>query len=196
MNVPQWIGAEVLQLLRERLAGERDPDQPADAAVLIPITLEPEPRLILTVRARHLSSHPGEVAFPGGKRDPDDRSLAETALRESFEEIALDPAAVEILGAGPQRQSRFGLQVRPFVGIVAPDLVLAANPAELDSVFSVPLRYFLEHENLRFEVIELEGRIRDVPWYPWHDKQVWGLTAIMLIDLLNTAFDFGVEIRR
>ena len=196
MNVPQWIGAEVLQLLRERLAGERDPDQPADAAVLIPITLEPEPRLILTVRARHLSSHPGEVAFPGGKRDSGDRSLVETALRESFEEIALDPAAVEILGAGPQRQSRFGLQVRPFVGIVAPDLVLAANPAELDSVFSVPLRYFLEHENLRFEVIELEGRIRDVPWYPWHDKQVWGLTAIMLIDLLNTAFDFGVEIRR
>ncbi len=196
MNALRRIVTEVLKELRERLAGEREPDQPADAAVLIPITLEPEPRLILTVRARHLSSHPGEVAFPGGKRDSGDRSLVETALRESFEEIALDPAAVEILGAGPQRQSRFGLQVRPFVGIVAPDQVLVPNRAELDSVFSVPLRYFLERANLRFEAIELEGRIRDVPWYPWHDKQVWGLTAVMLIDLLNTGFDFGVEIRR
>lgn len=86
--------------------------------------------------------------------------------------------------------------MRPFVGIVAPDQVLVPNRAELDSVFSVPLRYFLERANLRFEAIELEGRIRDVPWYPWHDKQVWGLTAVMLIDLLNTGFDFGVEIRR
>jgi len=186
----------MLQILRERIAATRDVDQHADAAVLIAITREPEPKLILTVRAGHLSSHPGEVAFPGGKRDPGDRSLVATALRESFEEIALDPAAVEILGAGLQRRSRFGLQVRPFIGIVAPDLVLVPNLAELYSVFRVPLRHFLERDNLRLDEVEHEGRICDLPRYPWRDKQVSGLTALMLIDLLNTAFDFGVDIRR
>lgn len=186
----------MLTTLRSRMSDAAQDDMPADAAVLIPITREPEPQLILTVRAGHLSSHPGEVAFPGGKCDPADRSPEETALRESYEEILLAPASVEILGAGRQRRSRFGLLVRPFVGIVAPDVVLEPNPAELEAVFRVPLRYFLERANLRMDEIEHEGRTRDLPWYPCSGKQVWGLTAIMLIDLLNTAFDFGVEIRR
>ncbi len=88
------------------------------------------------------------------------------------------------------------MQVRPFIGIVAPDLVLVPNLAELDSVFRVPLRHFLERDNLRLDEVEHEGRICDLPRYPWRDKQVSGLTALMLIDLLNTAFDFGVDIRR
>jgi 8-oxo-dGTP pyrophosphatase MutT (NUDIX family) len=182
--------------LRECFAGAEDVDQVADAAVLIPITRETEPQIILTVRAGHLSSHAGEVAFPGGRRDPGDHSLSETALRESFEEIALDPGAVEVLGPGRQRRSRFGLQVRPYIGIVAPDPVLVPNPEEIEAVFRVPLRFFLERANLRIEAVKHEGRIRDVPWYPWHEKQVWGLTAVMLIDMLNIAFDFGVDIRR
>jgi len=184
--------------LRESLAGthDRGEDEAADAAVLIPITAEAEPQVILTLRAGHLSSHAGEVAFPGGKRDPVDRSLVDTALRESFEEIALDPELVEVIGAGRRRRSRWGLEVRPFVGLVPGGLDLKANPEELEAVFSVPLAHFLVRENLRIESVEHEGRVKDLPWYPWQDLQVWGLTAIMLIDLLNTAFAFGVDVRR
>jgi 8-oxo-dGTP pyrophosphatase MutT (NUDIX family) len=187
----------MLELVRERLlAAGREADAEADAAVLIALTAEPEPQLILTVRAAHLKSHAGEVAFPGGKRDATDRSLAETALRESHEEIGLDPRCVEILAPGRQRISRFGLRVSPFVAIVPADVMLAPNVEELDEVFRVPLAYFLQRENLRVQRVVHEGRELDVAWYPWGERQVWGLTAVMLIDLLNIVFDYGVELRR
>ncbi len=188
--------AEMLARIRERLLSEpRDALGDADAAVLIAVTAEPEPQIILTVRASHMRSHPGEVAFPGGRRDAADRSLIETALRESQEEIGLDAGCVEILAAGRQRTSRFGVRVYPFVGVVPADVRLSANPAELEEVFRVPLAYFLQRENLRVQRIVDAGRELDVAWYPWRERQVWGMTAVMLVDLLNTAFDFGVELR-
>ncbi|MBK6278937.1 MAG: CoA pyrophosphatase [Gammaproteobacteria bacterium] len=187
----------MLARIRERLLCEpQEAPGDADAAVLIAITAEPEPQIILTVRASHMRSHPGEVAFPGGRRDAADRSLIDTALRESHEEIGLDPGCVEILAAGRQRTSRFGVRVYPFVGVVPADVQLSANPAELEEVFRVPLAYFLQRENLRVQRIVDAGRELDVAWYPWRERQVWGMTAVMLIDLLNTVFDFGVELRR
>jgi len=185
----------MLMQLRQRMQRTLPVDEAADAAVLIPITDECNPRVILTVRSKKLKSHAGEVAFPGGKRDTLDGNLEQTALRETFEEIDLDPGAVEIIGPGRERTSRFGLRVRPFVGLVQPGMTLRANPHELQEVFSVPLEYFLERANLRIERIELDGRERDLPWYPWGERQVWGLTALMLIDVLNTVFDYGVELR-
>jgi 8-oxo-dGTP pyrophosphatase MutT (NUDIX family) len=187
----------MLALLRERLLAERrEFDEDADAAVLIALTAEPQPEVILTLRAAHLRSHAGEVAFPGGKRDAGDLSLIDTVLRESQEEIGLDPRCVEIVSPGRQRTSRFGLRVRPFVAIVPPDVVLSPNLAELDEVFRVPLAHFLRRENLRVERVRHEGRELDVAWYPWGERQVWGLTAVMIVDLLNSVFDFGVELRR
>jgi len=187
----------MLTRIRERLLVEpRDAPGDADAAVLIAVTAEPEPEIILTVRASHMRSHPGEVAFPGGRRDAADRSLLETALRESREEIGLEPGCVEILAAGRQRTSRFGVRVYPFVGLVPPDVRLAPNAEELDEVFRVPLAYFLRRENLRVQRVVDEGREMDIAWYPWGERQVWGMTAVMLVDLLNTVFDFGVELRR
>jgi 8-oxo-dGTP pyrophosphatase MutT (NUDIX family) len=185
----------MLTQLRQRMEHAISVDEAADAAVLIPITQECNPRVILTVRSATLKSHAGEVAFPGGKRDPQDLNLQQTALRETFEEIELDPAAVEIIGPGPERTSRFGLRVRPFVGLVQSGVNLKANPQELQEVFSVPLAFFLQRSNLRIERIVLDGRERDLPWYPWGKRQVWGLTALMLIDVLNTVFDYGVELR-
>ncbi len=118
----------MLERIRERLLCEpRDAPGDADAAVLIAVTAEREPQIILTVRAAHMRSHPGEVAFPGGRRDAADRGLVDTALRESHEEIGLDPRCVEILAAGRQRTSRFGVRVYPFVGVVPADVRLSAN---------------------------------------------------------------------
>lgn len=190
----------MLRQLRQRLEAIgplAEDNLRGDAAVLIPITDEAEPRVILTVRATHMNTHAGEVAFPGGKRDVEDRDLIHTVLRESREEIGLDPAQVEIIGVGRRRRSRFGLQVQPFVGVVDAAARFEPNREELDAVFSVPLAYFLERRNLRIEGIERDGRIRDMPGYEWQSgRRVWGLTAIMLIDILNVVYDFGVEIRR
>ncbi|HNI37342.1 MAG TPA: CoA pyrophosphatase [Pseudomonadales bacterium] len=88
-----------------------------EAAVLLAFTDEPETQLILTRRADHLKSHRGEVALPGGKIDKTDRDFIATALRESHEEIALPPTAVEVLGELDPMVTRFGVKVVPVVGV-------------------------------------------------------------------------------
>lgn len=187
----------MLERVRQRIGGG-DVPRPgeADAAVLLALTAQPEPELILTLRAAHLSRHPGQVAFPGGHREAGDRDLVATALRESLEEIALDPDCVEIIGTLRQRTSRYGVRVSPVVAVVPGELQLEPNLAELDEIYRIPLPYFLERSNLRIDRVQHQGRDMDVPWYPWGERQVWGLTALMLIDLLEAAFDFHVELQR
>lgn len=187
----------MLERIRERIGSSGVPPlEEADAAVLLALTALPEPELILTLRAAHLSTHPGEIAFPGGRRESGDRDLVSTALRESHEEVALDPSGVEVIGALRGRTSRFGVRVCPLVAIVPPQPRLAPNLAELDEIYRIPLPYFLQRSNLRIDRVRHQGRDMDVPWYPWGERQVWGLTALMLIDLLDAAFDFHVELQR
>ena len=89
------------------------------AAVLVPVWLRPEGAgLILTKRASHLKHHPGQIAFPGGKVDATDASAEAAALRETKEEIGLDPARVRILGSLPVHETVTGFAVTPFVGVI------------------------------------------------------------------------------
>ena len=189
----------MLDELRESLVAHSAPeiagDYP-DAAVLMAFTDEPEPELVLTLRSSQLSSHAGEVAFPGGKRDDTDESLLYTALRETEEEIALDTSLVEVLGSSRQRISYWGLRVTPFVGIIPSGLPLQANPLEIAEIFHVPLRFLLDRDNLTIETMVREGKQRTMPNYPFQGDSVWGLTAVMIIDLLNTVFDYGVDLER
>lgn len=105
-----------------------------EAAVLMPIVERPAPTLLFTRRASHLTTHRGQVAFPGGKREPDDADLYATALREAEEEIALAPGLVQPLGRLSDVISLHGIRVTPWVGIIPPDLPLVADPAELDAI--------------------------------------------------------------
>src|SRR5690606_3981542 len=144
----------LVQLIRHRLP-EHDPGiqrlAAAQAAVLLPITdRRDEPELIPPRRAMPLHAHAGEAAFRGGKRDDTDPDLAAAALRESVEEIALPPERVELLGAMPVSVSRWGLQVVPFVGIIPHQIDLIPNAAEIDYIFRVPLRYFLEQPEVHY----------------------------------------------
>jgi 8-oxo-dGTP pyrophosphatase MutT (NUDIX family) len=93
-----------------------------EAAVLVPITRSDEPELVLTLRASGLSTHGGEVAFPGGRRDPEDPDLIFTALREAEEEIGLPPGLVEVIGPLSPLISLHGIKVTPYVGLI-PDFV-------------------------------------------------------------------------
>ncbi|MGB1219977.1 MAG: CoA pyrophosphatase [Alcanivoracaceae bacterium] len=188
-------GGPVIDQLRQRLDSyslRAFPVELPEAAVLMPFTDEADPQLILTVRSATMPTHAGEVAFPGGKRDPGDANLLGTALRESQEEVGLDPDVVEVLAELSPLASRFGMKVTPFVGLVAPEVPLVAEPGEIDEIFRVPLSFFLDTRPELSSPIDFYGKRFRIPSYYFEDKRIWGLTAFMILDLINHAFDAGI----
>ena len=165
-----------------------------EAAVLIPVTNSSEPAVIFTRRALHLSTHSGEVAFPGGKREQDDKDLEMTALRESHEEVNLPPQSVKILGRTGSVISRFGLEVTPYVGVIPEDICLKPNIEELDRIFHVPLEFFLTPGNLRIDQWEVDNKHYQMPSYRYDDYLIWGLTAIILAEFLNITLDANIPL--
>ena len=164
--------------------------QLAQAGVLIAITDEPEPRVILTLRSSHMPTHKGEVAFPGGKREDNDVDIIATALREAHEEIHLDPNHVEVIGTLDQVVSRYGFLVTPVLAIVPGNVPLSSDSEEIDALFHVPLRFFLEGEP---DQIDQFGSFRGPRWY-FEDYTIWGLTAVMLAEMFNQFFDTDFEL--
>lgn len=167
-----------------------------EAAVLVPLTRCDEPELVLTLRASGLSTHGGEVAFPGGRRDPDDRDLIHTALREAEEEVGLPPGLVEVIGPLSPLVSRFGIRVTPYVGVVPDYVEYRANDDEIAAVFSVPLRFFCEDPREVTHRIDYEGHSWYVPCYHYDGYKIWGLTAVMIVELVNLLFDAGIDLQQ
>ncbi|MBX9912728.1 MAG: CoA pyrophosphatase [Pseudomonadaceae bacterium] len=166
------------------------------AAVLLPITRSAEPGLVLTLRASGMSTHSGEVAFPGGRRDPEDVDLIATALREAQEEIGLLSNSVEVLGPLSTLVSRHGIEVTPYVGLVPDSVDYQANDAEIASVFTVPLSFFRDDPREMTHRIDYLGKSWYVPSYRYGEYQIWGLTAIMVVELVNLLYDAGIELNR
>ena len=166
------------------------------AAVLIPIVARPEPTLLFTRRAAHLKQHGGQVAFPGGKRESDDPDLLTTALREAQEEIALPPRRVRLLGRLGDLISLHGIRVTPFVGLIPSDLPLRPDLGELDSIFEVPLSVFLDDQRSHTDVITVNGRPLYVPSYQAGEHVIWGLSSMMLVELLAVGFERPISLDR
>ncbi|OVZ96287.1 CoA pyrophosphatase [Yersinia vastinensis] len=150
------------------------------AAVLIPIICRPEPTLLLTKRSDHLRKHAGQVAFPGGKADPQDSSLIATALREAQEEVAIPSAAVHVLGQLAPLDSSSGYQVTPIVGLVPDNIAFHGNEDEVAGLFEIPL-----HEALslsRYYSLDIHrGGINHRIYLSWYESQfIWGLTAAII----------------
>lgn len=187
----------MIENLRHRLPTyvRRDlPMQMPEAAVLMPFTMEPDPQLILTVRSNNMPTHAGEVAFPGGKRDPGDANLLATALRESQEEVGLSPQEVEVLAQLSPMASRFGMKVTPFVGLVTPDVQLVAEPGEIGEIFRVPLSFFLDTRPELSAPFTYLGRRMRFPNYYFEQRRIWGLTAFMILDVLNHVYDANINV--
>ena len=154
------------------------------AAVLVPIIMEREPRILLTRRADHLRSHGGQVSFPGGRIDPEDASPEAAALREAWEEVALDPGSVEVIGRLPQHETGTGFLVTPVVGLVAPGVALRAAAAEVAAILSLPLSLLLDPSQPARSRIKLKGGDwRDVWVWPHDEHHIWGATAAILVSL-------------
>lgn len=188
----------MLDQLRKRLHHHRPwrlRTRGREAGVLVAITDSDDPEVILTLRASTLSTHSGEVSFPGGKRDPEDADLLETALREAQEEVGLHSRDVEIIGSLGQVVSKHHLQVMPWVGVVAAHQPLKANPGEIERILRVPLRFLLAPENRRMDKLQFAGQTRYVPAWHWDGEVIWGLTAYVLAELLNVGFDADIPMK-
>jgi 8-oxo-dGTP pyrophosphatase MutT (NUDIX family) len=158
-----------------------------DAAVLLALYGWPdEPGLIFTERRADLRRHAGEISFPGGREDDGDDDLVATALREAEEEIALAPAAVQIVGAlAPVGTFVTSYRVHPFVGLVADPagLGLEPNPTEVETVLTFSLR--LLRENYEMRRLVRQGTAFHTPTYEVEGQLIWGATARILGDFLD-----------
>ncbi|NNC71669.1 MAG: CoA pyrophosphatase [Sphingomonadaceae bacterium] len=154
-----------------------------DAAVLIPVIDQPRPGVILTRRTDHLPSHPGQVAFPGGKIDPGDDGPIGAALREAEEEIALPRGQVEIVGTTDLYLTGTGFHITPVIGVVPPDLDLHPEEGEVAAIFEVPFDTLFDPAGYREHNIEWQGRPRTYHEMYWDDHRIWGVTAAIIINL-------------
>lgn len=184
----------MLQQLLQRLPND-SAQHKADAAVLMAMTREDIPRLILTQRAAHLKSHAGEVAFPGGKRDKTDSSLIYTALREAQEEIALNPQDVEVVGELGIFTSRVGIKVKPIIGLLDDIPHLTPSPDEIDSIFTVPLEVFLQQKPNYQHKIKYMGLSIPVPSFNYQGYVIWGLTGFMIVEFMRQVYDADIDWR-
>lgn len=172
------------------------PQSLQEAAVLVPILKKEEPEIILTLRADNLSTHSGEVAFPGGKRDAADSSLLETALRESYEEIALSHQDVEVVGTLQTLISKHHLAVKPYVGFVNETFVCDANVSEIARVFTAPIAFFAQPPQFVTHRVDGFGVEWFVPCYHYKQFKIWGLTAIMIVELVNVLFESDISLHK
>ena len=157
----------------------------AEAAVLMAIRDVPEPRVVFTLRRDDLVRHAGQVSFPGGRSDGTDSGAVATALRESFEEIALDASAVELLGFLDRLETVSGFCVTPVVARLSADATLVPEPREVAKIFEVPLGFLLDPANLHQFEYRSHGESRKVYEYVGVEPRIWGATAAMLVNLMR-----------
>jgi 8-oxo-dGTP pyrophosphatase MutT (NUDIX family) len=162
---------------------------PMHAAVLVPIVMRREPTLLLTERTTHLSTHSGQIAFPGGKADEDDADAAATALREAEEEVGLDHGFVQILGTLPVYVTGTSFIITPVVALVEPGFSIRPNANEVADVFEVPLGFLMDPANHQRHQIDINGLRREWFSMPYDEpgrgesRFIWGATAGMLRNL-------------
>ncbi len=151
------------------------------AAVLIPVLSDlDEAAIVLTQRTEHLSSHPGQVAFPGGKEDPGDAGPVHTALRESEEEIGLPADAVRVVGRLGELLMPTGYCVTPIIGLLSSRTPLVACPREVAHIFRLPLGLALNPANYQRTHFSVQDRKRETLEIHFEGYRIWGATAAIL----------------
>ncbi|MBJ3761567.1 CoA pyrophosphatase [Maribius pontilimi] len=149
------------------------------AGVLVPVCLETS-ALILTKRASHLSQHPGQIAFPGGKIDDTDVDATDAALREAEEEIGLPRDAVEVVGTLPEHQTVTGYAMTPILGLVTRRFEEVPEPGEVAEVFRVPLDFVTDPARFAIESRDWRKQTRYYFTVPYGPYYIWGATARIL----------------
>jgi 8-oxo-dGTP pyrophosphatase MutT (NUDIX family) len=156
---------------------------PTPAAVLVPVIMSEAPAILLTKRTSHLSAHAGQVSFPGGRIDPEDAGPEAAALREAWEEIGLDAAAVQVLGRMSDHITGTGYRITPVLGLLPPGLTYQASAHEVEAVFELPMSVVLDPGAPRRQRQHVGGVWREYWVWPHPDHYIWGATAAILVRL-------------
>lgn len=165
-------------------------DAPVPAAVLIALVRRPEgTTVIYTERSTSLRNHSGQVAFPGGRVDDSDESVAAAALREADEEIAMDPRTAEVIGYMPPMFTGTNFLITPVVAVVTPDAPFVANPAEVDEVFEVPLDLIADPDQYGRYSVQMRGRTHSTWQIDYEGHVIWGITANLTHQFRELALD-------
>ena len=149
-------------------------------------------QLLFTKRSAHLNTHSGEVSFPGGKWEESDASRYETAVRESKEEINLNPENVTKLGFLNFLLSRHKIEVNPFVGYLEKSQDFKGN-FEIDEIFTVPVSFLMNHKNIIYKEFNRKDLKVYIPSWVYNGNRIWGLTAMIAADFLNICFDASIN---
>jgi 8-oxo-dGTP pyrophosphatase MutT (NUDIX family) len=152
------------------------------AAVLIALTERPEPGVLLLHRPETMRTHPGQVAFPGGKIDPGE-SPEQAALREAWEELGIAAAAVRVVGTGDRYKTGSGYDITPVLATIPANIAITPNPAEVSQWFEAPFSHVLDPANHTQKLVEWEGAMRPYFEIMWQDHCIWGVTAALLVNL-------------
>ncbi len=158
-------------------------DARKQAAVLMAVTDGPRPSLILTERPKTMPSHPGQVAFPGGRIDPTDVDALDAALREAEEEVGLPRHLVDVLGEMDMFHTGSGYDITPILGVVPHDPPLVRNEYEVDEIFTAPLDFVLDPANHTRHTVEWSGAPRSYYEMYWEGHRIWGVTAGIIVNL-------------
>tara|TARA_Y100001958_G_C21227905_1_gene553370 strand:+ start:1402 stop:2010 length:609 start_codon:yes stop_codon:yes gene_type:complete len=155
-----------------------------EASVLIPIlTFKKDLEILLTKRSNNLKNHPGQIAFPGGKKDQIDSSPIETALRETQEEVGLNPKDVEIIASLPSHKTATGFVIKPYLGLINQPFSETLRQGEVDEIFTVPYEYILNEKNFSIQTRKWNESQRSYYVVPYGPYYVWGATARILLNL-------------
>jgi len=161
------------------------PDKPrmlAPAAVLLPIVQRDEPTVLFTRRTEHLSRHAGQVSFPGGRAQDDDRTLVDTALRETHEEIGVTADFVSVAGFLDAYETGTGYAILPVVGLLKRGFSVVAEVNEVAEIFEVPLAFLLDPASRQIRFGEWQGRKREFYAFEYDGHYIWGATAAILVN--------------
>ena len=163
------------------------------AAVLILITdNDNDYSIVFTERSKKLPSHAGEVAFPGGKKEDEDKNLIETVLRETYEEIGIGSNLIKILGRMDPQESRFGISVTPYVGYASGILKFKKDPKEVETIFSVSLNYLRKNPQISNKITNAIGETFETPVINYENHKIWGLTlgfTLQFLELIEIDID-------
>lgn len=184
---PAGAQADILQTdldVQEQAFAQRD--QFREAAVLVPLIRShgnTPSQIVMTLRSAHLKSHAGQVSLPGGRRDPGDLDAFATALRESTEEIGLDPQRVSVLGKLGEILLPSGFRVTPVIGLLEPGQSFKPCPYEVEEIFEAPLSLILNPESYRESTMTFAGKPRRIIEVNYKNYRIWGATAVILFHL-------------
>jgi 8-oxo-dGTP pyrophosphatase MutT (NUDIX family) len=158
------------------------------AAVLAPVIARENATVLFTRRAEHLSAHPGQISFPGGKLEAGDANPIETALREAEEEIGLDRAFVRPLGFLDAHLTGTGFQIVPVLATVEPGFTLTLDLEEVAETFEAPLEFVMTRENYQTHDIEWRGQPKRFHAVPYENRFIWGATAAILLAIYERLY--------